>query len=66
MTNLQARRKKAGLSQSQLSAEIPELKLRTLQHYEQGSLSINKAAASTVVKIANALGCNPEDIMEEE
>ena len=66
MSKLQDRRKKAGFSQSQLAARVEGLGLRTLQHYEQGTLDINKAAALIVWRIAVALGCDVGDILEIE
>lgn len=66
MSKLQDRRKDAGLSQSQLAAKVDGLSLRTLQHYEQGSMDINKAAASTVRRLAEVLKCNIEDLLEAE
>ena len=64
MSKLQKRRKAAGLSQSQLAAKVEGLSVRTLQHYEQGSMDINKAAAATVQGLAFALGCKVEDLLE--
>ena len=64
MSKLQARRKAAGLSQSQLAAKVEGLNLRTLQYYEQGALDINKAAAITVYRLAVALGVPVEDLLE--
>lgn len=64
MNKLQERRKAAGLSQSQLADLVEGLSLRTLQHYEQGSKDINKAAASTVHRLAVVLGCRVEDLID--
>lgn len=66
MSKLQDRRKAAGFSQSQLAARVEGLTTRTLQHYEQGSLDINKAAALTVWRLAVALGCEVVDLLEIE
>ena len=62
-TNLKRIREATGLSQSKLAAEsgVP---LRSIQVYEQRNKDINKAQALTVVKIARALGCDVEDLME--
>lgn len=60
---LQDRRKAAGLSQSQLAAKVP-MSIRTLQHFEAGTLDINKAAAITVWRLAVALECQVEDLLE--
>ena len=65
MSKLQDRRKAAGLSQSQLAAKVP-MSVRTLQHMECGRNDINKAAALTVYRIATALGCRMEDLLDIE
>lgn len=64
MSKLQDRRKAAGFSQSQLAARVEGMTVRTLQHYEQGSLDINRAAALIVWRLAVALGCDVVDILE--
>lgn len=61
-TNLQKKRQEAGLSQSQL-AEKAGLSLRTLQHYEIGDKDIRKAAIETVLALAEALGCDINEII---
>ena len=63
MTNLQEQRKAAGITQSKL-AEAAEISLRSLQDFEQGRHPINKAAAITVYKLAQALDCEMADILE--
>lgn len=63
MSKLQERRKAAGLSQSQLAEKIP-MSVRTLQHLERGSLDVNKAAAVTVYRLAQELGCEVVDLLE--
>ena len=62
-TNLKRIREAIGLSQSKLAAESG-VTLRSIQMYEQRNKDINKAQALTVVKIARALGCEVEDLME--
>ena len=62
-TNLQRIRQAAGLSQRQL-ADKAKINFRTLQDYEQGRKSINRAAAEEVQKIADALGCSVKNILE--
>ncbi len=59
---LQEKRKAAGMSQAQLAGRAG-LSVRTLQHYEQGLLDFNKAAAATVWRLARALGCQVEDLL---
>jgi len=62
-TNLKRIRSAAGLSQSKLSADAG-VSLRSIQMYEQRNKDINKAQALTIVKIARALGCEVEELME--
>ena len=62
-SNIQAKRKAAGLSQRQL-ADRAGVSVRALQHYEQGSLDINKAAAEQVYRLARALGCSIEELLD--
>ena len=54
-----------GLSQSDL-AYLAEIKVRLIQDYEQGHRNINGAAGLTLYKIAQALHCNMEDLLELE
>lgn len=52
----------ADLSQSQL-AKSAGISVRVLQNYEQGARDIKKAAAETVLHIAQALGITVEDLL---
>ena len=52
----------ANLSQSML-AEKSGVNVRIIQSYEQGIRDINKAQFSTVVKLAEALECNPLELL---
>lgn len=63
-TNLKIHRKQLNLSQKELAfrAEIP---VRTIQQYEQRQKDINKAQAVYLVKLARALYCNIEDLLEK-
>lgn len=63
MSNLQQKRKDAGLTQHELAARSG-VSIRTLQYYEQGVLDINKAAAATVYRLALALGCEMPELLE--
>ena len=63
MTNLKRIRQANNLSQSQL-AEKAEVNFRMIQNYEQGFKDINKAQALTLYKIAQALDCTIEDLLE--
>jgi len=62
-TNLKRIRTIAGMSQSGLAREA-EVSLRSIQMYEQQKKDINKAQAVTLAKIARALGCYVEDLLE--
>ena len=62
-TNLKNMRLNAGLSQSEL-ADISDIPMRTIQQYEQNQKNINAAKAETVVKLAKALNCTVEALME--
>ena len=65
LSRLQAYRKRIGLSQREL-AERAEVPLRTIQQYEQKQKNINHARADYVLRIAKALYCRPDDLMETE
>lgn len=63
-TRLQAYRKRLGLSQKELS-ELTGVNLRTLQQYEVRDKDINKASMEKVISLADALYCNPKDLLEK-
>ena len=65
ITNLKKARQARGLSQSEL-AKLADVELRSIQMYEQRRNDINKAQAETLYKLARVLGCNIEDLLEEE
>ena len=62
-TKLQELRKNIGYSQREL-AEKSGVNLRTLQQYELKAKDINKATASNLFALAQALGCKAEDLLE--
>lgn len=62
-TQLQLRRQGAGMSQSELARKA-EISVRTLQSLETGARNIDKVAVLTALKLARALECNIEDILE--
>jgi transcriptional regulator with XRE-family HTH domain len=64
MTNLKRIREELGFSQSKL-AEESGVNIRMIQHYEQGVKDINKAQAITVYRLAQALNCTVEDLLEK-
>lgn len=63
MTNLQRIRKERGLTRTAL-AQAAGINARVLAFYENGYRRINGAAAETVIRIADALGCDPRELME--
>ena len=63
MTNLQRLRLAAGLSQSQL-AKAANVKLRSIQAYEQKTKDINKAQLQSACTLAKVLSIRPEDLLE--
>ena len=63
MNKLKEIRTQQGLSQSLLSKEA-NVSLKTLQAYEQGDRDIKKAQAETVYKLAKALNCKMEELMD--
>ena len=62
-TRLQKRRKDAKLTQKELAGRSG-VKLRTIQQYEMRAKNINKAAAETLLQLAQVLYCSIEDLLE--
>jgi len=65
ITNLQKIRKASNRTQKLLADEAG-VSLRMIQLYEQRNKDINKAQAITLFKIARVLGCEIEDLLENE
>lgn len=63
-TNLKRIRTSYGCSQAELS-RLSGVTLRSIQMYEQRRKDINKASVETLYRIAKALGCAIEDLMEK-
>lgn len=63
-TKLRRIRESRQVSQSELS-KMSGVPLRSIQLYEQRVNNIDRAQAQTVYKLARALGCNTEDLLEE-
>lgn len=61
---LQLARIRAGYTQAQLS-KITGVSLKMLQHYEQGHRDFNGAAVVTALKIADALGVDVRDLLND-
>ena len=64
-TALEFRRQTLRLTQK-LLAERSGVNLRSIQEYEQGRKDINKVAGITLYKLAQALECTIEDLLEIE
>ena len=62
-TNLKYIRMKYGYTQTALAA-TSGVSLRSIQMYEQRNKNINKASADTLYRLAKALGCTMEDLIE--
>ena len=58
-------RENKGISQKKL-ADLSGVNIQMIQHYEQGVRDINKAQAITVLKLAKALECNMENLINEK
>lgn len=65
MSNLKTIREQKDLSQGKL-AIASGVNKQMICFYEQGVKDINKAQAITVYKLASALGCRMEDLIEIE
>lgn len=55
----------AGLTQCQL-AKLTDIPVRTIRAFEQGTRSVDNANISLVLKLASALNCKIEDILEDK
>ena len=64
-TKLKRHRTALNLSQSQLATKA-DVSLAMIQKYEQGVKDINKAQGATLLKLARALECKMEDLLEYE
>ncbi len=63
ITKLQQIRKARGYSQRELS-NASGVSLRMIQLYEQRQNDISKAQVNIIIKLAKALGCKVEDLMD--
>ena len=63
IARLQEYRRRICLSQREL-AEKADVPLRTIQQYEQKQKNINHARVDYVIRLAQALYCRPDDLME--
>lgn len=63
-TNLKRIRSTYGCTQAEL-AEASGVSLRSIQMYEQRNKNINKASVDTIYRLAKALGCTMEDLIEK-
>ena len=65
MSNLKQIREEKNITQAKLS-ELSGVNLQMIQKYEMGIRDINKAQGITLHKIAQALECKVEDILNLE
>lgn len=63
MNALKRQRKSAGLTQQEL-AEKSGVKLRMIQAYEQNYQDISKAEVGSMIRLAKALSCSVEDLLQ--
>lgn len=63
-SRLKFMREYKGMSQSEL-AERSGVNLRSIQNYEQGFKDINSAKVVTVLQLAEALGCDVYEIIND-
>ena len=64
MSNLKDIRESKDLTQGKL-AEKAGVSKRMVEYYEQGYHDINRAEARTIFKLARALKCKMEDLIEK-
>lgn len=62
-TKLKQKRQKRGITQKELSS-LSGVSIRAIQQYEQRVKDIDKAQARSVYKIAQAISCPLEDLLE--
>ena len=62
VNHLKQLRMRFGYTQNEL-AILTGIPLRTIQQYEQGQKSLNKAQTDYILALAKALYCHPEDIL---
>lgn len=58
-------RESKGISQGNL-AEMTGISKRTIESYDQGKKSLDKARIKTIAELSNALDCGITDILEDE
>lgn len=63
MSNLKRIRNEKNITQKELS-EFSGVNIQMIQKYEQGIKDINKAQAETLYKLAQALECTIENLLE--
>lgn len=65
MTRLKMLRLRAGLTQREM-ADKAGVKIRVYQSYEQGQRPIEHVRTETVLRMAKALECRVEDLIETQ
>lgn len=64
MSKLKEMREKKGLSQQDV-ADATGLSVRSIQHYEQGTLSLDSTRIDKIFALALVLDCDVEDILTD-
>jgi transcriptional regulator with XRE-family HTH domain len=64
-SNLKKMRIRKGFTQDNLS-ELSGVNIKSIASYEQNDNKFNTASVSTVFKLANALGCEIEDLLNKD
>ena len=64
-TKVKAMRIKKGMTQAQL-ADAADIKVRVLQHYEQGSKAFDSARLDVILRVCIALNCKVSDLLDNK
>lgn len=62
-SKLKKRRLAYGYTQMELAKQTG-INIKSLTNYEQDNSKLNKASVSTIVKLADCLGCTVEDLID--
>lgn len=64
-SNLKKIRLSKGYTQEEL-AELSNVNIKSISSYEQNPMKLSSASVSTVFKLAEALGCDIEDLLNRD
>ena len=65
MAKLKMYRERKGMSQKELE-NISGVSVRVIQNYEQGQRNFNGVSGERLYRLALALGCRPEELLEDK